>query len=197
MIDKVLTNLIYTLYPKKISFYRENEKYIATNEYQRLKQIISKFDSEFKEEFAGEILGYFQKDYTLKNFQDFTMFNLEDRCLTFNVTFIEDGEMYTISLLISILVPYYVIKCQKNIIDLYYTKSEIADLQQVNKETRRLKELLHEIETIVEEKMLFSKFPSSMLNIIVPNVSFQETEIGYFKMFNAFFNNLIMIDNEE
>lgn len=197
MIDKVLTNLIYTFYPRKISFFREYEKYIATDEYRRLKQVVSNFDSEYKDDFSKKILRHFEKDYTLKNFQDYTMFNLEDRCLTFNITLIEDDELYTISLLISILAPYYVIKCQKNIIDLFFSKAEITELQKSNNETRKLKQLILEIETIVEEKLLFSKFPKTMLNTIVQDVSFQEAEVGHFKMFNAFFNNLIITENEK
>jgi len=197
MIDKVLTNLIYTFYPRGISFFTEYEKYIATKEYKRLKQIISRFDLEHREDLSKKILGYFEKDYTLKKIQDYSLLHIEDRCLTFNVAVIEDGELYTISLLISILAPYYVIKCQKNIIDLYFSKSEIAKLEKASKEKRKVKELILVIENIVEGKLLFNKFPKSMLDRVVLDVSFQEAEVGCFSMFNAFFNILIMTENEK
>ncbi|MGE8343782.1 MAG: YopX family protein [Flavobacterium sp.] len=197
MIDKVLKNLVYLLYPRNLSFDKENSRYIASDEYLRLNQIIGKFDSEIKEIFSKDILKEFENDYTLKNFTDNTLFNWGDRCMTFNVTLIEDGEMYTISLLISVIVPYYAIKCQKNMIELFFSESRISELQEANLERRKLKEIISEIESIIEKKLLYSKFPKELYNFVIEDVSFQEADFGYFKMFNAFFNNLIMTENEE
>jgi hypothetical protein len=197
MIDKVLKNLAYLLYPRNLSFDKENSSYIASDEYLRLNQIIGKFDSEIKEFFSKDILKEFENDYTLKNFTDNTLFNWGDRCMTFNVTLIEDGVMYTISLLISVIVPYYAIKCQKNMIELFFSESRISELQEANLERRKLNEIISEIESIVEKKLLYSKFPKELFNFVIEDVSFQEADFGYFKMFNAFFNNLIMTENEE
>ncbi|UPZ14632.1 YopX family protein [Flavobacterium humidisoli] len=197
MINKVLKNLAYLLYPRNLSFDKENSRYIASDEYLRLNQIIGKFDSEIKEIFSKDILKEFENDYTLKNFTDNTLFNWGDRCMTFNVTLIEDGEMYTISLLISVIVPYYAIKCQKNMIELFFSESRISELQEANLERRKLKEIIFEIESIIEKKLLYSKFPKELYNFVIEDVSFQEADFGYFKMFNAFFNNLIMTENEE
>jgi hypothetical protein len=197
MIDKVLKNLVYLLYPRNLSFDKENSRYIASDEYLRLNQIIGKFDSEIKEIFSKDILKELENDYTLKNFTDNTLFNWGDRCMTFNVTLIEDGEMYTISLLISVIVPYYAIKCQKNMIELFFSESRISELQEANLERRKLKEIISEIESIIEKKLLYSKFPKELYNFVIEDVSFQEADFGYFKMFNAFFNNLIMTENEE
>ncbi|WP_369013063.1 hypothetical protein [Flavobacterium anhuiense] len=197
MIDKVLKNLAYLLYPRNLSFDKENSKYIASEQYLRLNQIIREFDSEIKEIFSKDILKEFENDYTLKNFTDNTLFNWGDRCMTFNLTLIEDGEMYTISLLISVIVPYYAIKCQKNMIELFFSESKISELQKANLERRKIQEIISEIETIVEKKTLYSKFPKELYNFVIEDISFQEAGFGYFKMFNAFFNNLIMAENEE
>jgi len=197
MIDKVLKNLIYFFYPKNISFEKEREKYFASEEYFRLNQTIKSFQSDSKEFYSKNILKEFENDYTLKNFQDFTLFEYGDKCLTFNFSIIEDRQLYTVSLLISVIAPYYAIKCQKNIIELFFSESRIDELEQSNLESRKLKEILFEIEAIVEKKMLYSKFPKELYNFVIEDVSFQEADFGYFKMFNAFFNNLIMIENEE
>jgi hypothetical protein len=158
MIDKVLKNLVYIFYPKNICAYTEKDKYFATAEYKRLKDIIVEFDSEKSKILRSEIVNLFEGDYTLKGFEDFSLFEWEDRCLTFNLTIILNEELYTISLYVSILIPYYVISCQKNIIDLWFSKEQISDLQKNNIETRQINDLVLDIESIVENKLLYIKF---------------------------------------
>lgn len=99
--------------------------------------------------------------------------------------------------MVSVLVPYYTIKCQKNIIGFFYSESQIAELQEANLEKRKLEEIISEIECIVEEKLLYNKFPKELFNFVIEDISFQEADFGNFKMFNAFFNNLIMTENEK
>jgi len=197
MIDKVLKNLIYIFYPKNISFEKEREKYFETQEYLRLDKTLKTFQLNSKELCSKNILKEFEKDYTLKNFQDFTLFEYGDKCLTFNFSIIEDRQLYTVSLLISVIAPYYAIKCQKNIIELFFSKSRIDELQEANLERRKLKEIISEIESVVESKLFYSKFPKELFNFVIEDVSFQEADFGYFTMFNAFFNNLIMTENEQ
>lgn len=197
MIDKVLNNLVYLYYPKNICFDTENVKYIVSDEYKRLNQMIRKFDSEYRQDISKNVLKEFEKDYSLKNFADFTLFDWGDRCMTFNVSIIEDGELYTISLLLSVIIPYYVIECKKNKIELFFSKSKIAELHEASQETRKISDLVLAIETIVEDKLFYKKFPDKILNSVIQDVSFQDKGIGYFTMFNAFFNNLIIEGNEK
>jgi hypothetical protein len=189
MIDEVLKNLIYIFYPKNISFEKEREKYFESQEYVRLNQILKTFQSDSKELCSKNILKEFEKDYTLKNFQDFTLFEYGDKCLTFNFSIIENRQLYTVSLLISVIAPYYAIKCQKNIIELFFSESRIDELQEANLEPRKLKEIISKIESIVEKKLLYCKFPKQFFDFVIEDISFQEMDFGYFKMFNAFFNN--------
>lgn len=95
------------------------------------------------------------------------------------------------------MIPYYVISCQKNIIDLWFSKEQISDLQKNNAEIRQINDLILDIESIVEDKLLYSKFPEEMLNVIIEDVSFQDSIFGHFNMFNAFFNNNIIIRENE
>jgi hypothetical protein len=196
MIDKVLTNLVYLLYPRNICAYTEKDKYFISEEYKRLNQIVSDFDTEDGKVLRKTILEKFENDKTLKNFADFSLFNLGDRCMTFNVSIIAGRELYTISLFVSVIVPYYVINVQKNMIELFFSESEITDLENKNTETRMINELVLEIETIIEDKFMYRKFPNKLLNFVVDDISFQDSEFGYFTMYNAFFNNVIIKENE-
>ncbi|WP_264532280.1 hypothetical protein [Flavobacterium sp. N502540] len=197
MIEKVLKNVVYLFYPRNICAFTEKDIYFISEEYKRLFQTINDFNSEEGKVFRKRIVAEFEHDYTLNKLNDHTLFDLGDRCMTFNVSIIEDGELYTISLFISIIVPYYVIKVQKNIIDLYFSKSEITNLEEKNIERRTINELVMDIETVIEDKFLYKKFPKEILNSVVEDISFQDTEFGCFTMFIAFFNNVIIKENEK
>lgn len=195
MIDKVLKNLVYLFYPKNICAFREKDKYFISEEYRRLNQIITDFDTDYGKFLRANILKEFENDKTLKDFTDFSLFNIGDRCMTFNMNVIENRQLYTISLFVSVIVPYYVINVQKNIIELFFSESEISQLEQKNTETRKINELVVHIETVIEDKFLYKKFPNKLLNSIIDDVSFQDSEFGYFTMFNAFFNNVKINEN--
>ncbi|KFF20300.1 hypothetical protein [Flavobacterium hydatis] len=194
MITKTLTNLIHLLYPRNICAYTEKDKYLVSEEYKRLNQIVTDFDTKDRKVSSNSILEKFENDKTLKKFADFSLFHLKDRCMTFNVSIIEGRELYTISLFISIIIPYYVINVQKNMIEIFFSESEITELENKNTETRKINELVLEIETIIEDKFLYRKLPNKLLNFVVADISFQDSQFGYFTMYNAFFNNVTIND---
>lgn len=190
MIDKVLMNIVYLLYPRNICAYTEKDKYFISEEYKRLNQLISDFDTENGKAIRRTILKKFEDDETLRKFADSSLFNVQERCMTFNLSIIEGRELYTISLFLSVIVPYYVIKVQKNMIELFFSESEITNLENENTETRKIDELVLEIKIIIEDNFLYSEFPKRLLDFVVDDISFQDSEFGYFTMYNAFFNNV-------
>lgn len=196
MIEKVLTNLAYQFFPKNTYAYTEKDKYFISEEYKRLNQLVSDFDTEDGMFIRKTILEKFEDDEILRKFADLSLFNLQERCMTFNASIIEGRKLYTISLFVSVIIPYYVINVQKNMIELFFSESEITNLKNENTETRKIDELVLEIETIIEDKFLFSKFPKKLLNFVVDDISFQDSKFGYFTMYNAFFNNVIIKENE-
>jgi hypothetical protein len=56
--------------------------------------------------------------------------------------------------------------------------------------------LVLEVENIVENKLLYSKFPKEIVNNKFEDISFQDSYLGEFKMFNAFFNNQVILQDE-
>lgn len=190
MIKKVLENIAYLYYPKNICSWTEREKLIASDEYKKLRSLIDSFDTEESIRERKVFTDEFEQDYTLKGFQDFSKFDhWEDRCLTFFLNVIENGELKSITLYVSILIPYYVIQTITHKNQMVIPQSKIDELEKNSSETRKIDELVLEVEKIVENKLSYQKFPKELLNVVIEDISFQDSYLGEFKMFNAFFNN--------
>ncbi|WPO80785.1 hypothetical protein [Flavobacterium sp. KACC 22761] len=192
MITEVLKNLAYLYYPKNICPWTQKEEYFETVEYKRLKTLIEHFDSDTSHEIRKNIRAEFDSDPVLKDFEDFSRLDWQDRCYTFFLNVVEGGELCSITLYLSILVPYYVIDIIIHKNQMIIPKSRIEELEKENVDPRRIKDLVLEIEHIVEKKFLYSKFPKEILNNKFEDISFQDSYLGEFKMFNAFFNNQIV-----
>ena len=63
--------------------------------------------------------------------------------------------------------------------------------------TRKIKDIIIVIKTILENKLFYNAFPKRMSNVVISDVSSQDTRFGYFNLFNAFFNNLKITENED
>jgi hypothetical protein len=190
MIEDVLLNLIYLYYPKNICPWDEKEKYLQSFEYKKLQSTLDFFESDENRKKRCVILKEFEDDLVLKDFEDFSRLDFnQDRCFTFFLNVVEEGEMYSISLHLSILMPYYVIRKGRHTSSPLFPKSLIEKLEREKVDTRKMDELILEVERIVEEKLLYKKFPSSLINKLIVDTSFGDIYLGYFTMFNAFFNN--------
>ncbi|MCR4034009.1 MULTISPECIES: hypothetical protein [Flavobacterium] len=192
MITEVLKNLAYLYYPKNVCPWTQKELYLETVEYKRLKALIKYFDSDDSEEIRNNIKAEFDKDPVLKDFQDFSRLDWEDRCYTFFLNVIEGGELCSITLYMSVLVPYYVIDIIIHKNQMVIPRSRIQELEKENFDSRKIKDLVLEVEDIVENKLFYSKFPRQILNDKFDDISFQDSYLGEFKMFNAFYNNQII-----
>jgi hypothetical protein len=83
MINEVLKNLAYLYYPKNICPWNQKKLYLETVEYKRLEAVIHLFDSDSNQGIRNNIKVEFDKDLVLKDFQDFSRFDWQDRCYTF------------------------------------------------------------------------------------------------------------------
>ncbi|PIF32858.1 hypothetical protein CLU81_3418 [Flavobacterium sp. 9] len=192
MITEVLKNLAYLYYPKNICPWNQKELYLETVEYKRLEKVIDLFNSDENQKLSNTIKTEFDKDEVLKDFQDFSRLDLQDRCYTFFLNIVEGGELCSITLYLSVLLPYYVIDIIIHKKQMIVPRSKIEELEKENIDPRKIKDLVLEIENIVEKKLLYSKFPKEILNDKFEDISFQDSYLGKFKMFNAFFNNQVI-----
>jgi hypothetical protein len=196
MIIQVLKSLAYLYYPKNICPWNQQELYLETLEYKRLQSIIDFFDSDESQKTRNTIKEEFDKDLGLKDFQDLSRLDLQDRCYTFLLAVVEDGKLCSITLYMSILIPYYVIKTIIHTNQIFISKSRLEELEKENLDLRKIKDLVLEVENIVENKLLYSKFPKEIVNNKFEDISFQDSYLGEFKMFNAFFNNQVILQDE-
>lgn len=188
MINDVLLKLVNLYYPKNICPWNEKEEYMQSLEYKRLQATLNYFDSNLI--VRKNIIKEFEEDEILKDFEDFSRLDSnQDRCYTFFVNIFEEGELYSLSLHLSVLVPYYVIRKDWHTPEPFFSKSRIEELEREKIDTRKIEELIFDLETIVEKKLLYKKFPKSLMNKIVTDFSFGDIDLGNFTMFNAFFNN--------
>lgn len=91
MISEVLKNLAYFYYPKNICPWTQQDLYFETMEYKRLKSVIEHFDSDENQKIRNNIKAEFDKDPVLKDFEDFSRLDLEDRCYRFFLSVVEGG----------------------------------------------------------------------------------------------------------
>lgn len=192
MITEVLKNLAYLYYPKNICPWTQKELYLETVEYKRLEALMEYFNSDENQKIRNNIAAEFAKDPVLKDFQDFSRLDGQDRCYTFFLSVIEEGELCSITLYLSVLVPYYVIDIIIHKNQMIIPRARIEELEKENLDKRKIKDLVLDVEKIVEKKLLYSKFPKEILNDKFDDISFQDSYLGEFEMFNAFFNNQII-----
>lgn len=196
MITEVLKNLASLYYPKNICPWTQKDLYFETVEYKRLKSLIDLFDSEEGQRIRDNIRAEFEKDSVLKYLEDRSRLDWQDRCYHFFLNVAEGGEMHLISLYMSFMAPYYVINTGMLKGRMLISQEKIEEIERENLDTRKVKDLVLEIENIVEKKFHYSKFPREILNNKIEDFSFQDSYLGEFKMFNAFFNNQVIYDND-
>ncbi|PWB23684.1 hypothetical protein DCO46_14045, partial [Flavobacterium sp. HTF] len=148
MIQDVLRNLVYLFYPKNICPWDQQEEYLKTIEYKKLKAIIDYYDSDENLKIRNNIKKEFEGDLILKDFEDFSRFDCNDRCFTFFLSIIEGGELLSISLHISILLPYYSIRKGWHHHEPWFTKERMEELERENLDSRKIEDLILDVESI-------------------------------------------------
>lgn len=190
MIEDVLIFFSHLYYPKNICPRDNQEEYLKTLEYKKLQSVIEYFDSDESREIRNNIKKEFQDDLILKDFEDFSILDSnQDRCYTYFLNVFEGGELYSISLYLSFLIPYYTISKQWHPAEPFFSKERIEQIEREKLDTRKIEDLVLAIESIVENKLFYEKFPPLLIDNRILDVSFGDIYLGYFTMFNAFFNN--------
>ena len=65
----------------------------------------------------------------------------------------------------------------------------MEELERENLDSRKIEDLILDVESKIEEKFFYKKIPLSVMNTVIEDASFDDIRLGYFTFFNAFFNN--------
>ena len=109
MIKSNLKNLAYLFYPKKIDNILDKENYLKTYEYKNLSNTLNEFTNYLESDFYTQIINEIKSIDQLKNINDATVFNWEDRCISLEIDILQNSTLNKICIHISFLVPFYII----------------------------------------------------------------------------------------
>lgn len=195
MVRSMLNKIAYKYYPKGVCSISEKEKYINSKEY---KLLFSKIDEFHKNETSinmyNLLISEFNKSSIIENIHDVSVLNWQDRCLSFELEIVVGKKLIKICLNISLLIPYYLVYVLENDIELKPYKWLTLPKRNKELEASKYKEHLQIISSIVEKITFFNKFPEDLINISLPDLSFQDIRIGNFTYYNAFFLNENKLD---
>jgi len=187
MIKKnMLENIVYKYYPKNVDSFLNRELYHNTNEY---KNLISKInDNKNKIKDIEEVILNLKKIDSSFKFDDFTLFEWFDRCYNFQMSKITDNFFVSVNINISLISNFYIV---------YIKSNKVNDLNRFDSvsnrnsflETNVHKDLINIISKLIEDKLFYTKFPAEYVDKVIPDINFQDIEMGKFTFYNAFFLN--------
>lgn len=122
----------------------------------------------------------------LQLFQNTSQLDYYDRSITYIYSFVQGKELFTLSLSLSILMPFYHIEVKKNSVNDFFEPDVIDSMKY---EELNIELMIVDLNLFLQNKIGYFAFPENLLNVIVPDVSYQEIPFGKFSLFNAFFNN--------
>lgn len=189
MIEKILENLAYSFFPKGVCFITRREEYLNSLEFKKLDEITNFYYKNANNYSYENLIFGFKSNNYLKAFKDVSMLNWHDRCFSFELDFNDGENLHLICLNISVLIPFYSIRVLENKINKKSFQWETNPVRNRKLETEKYKELVAQIEVIVENTLNYKKFPENILNIVIEDISFQDIKFGEFNFFNAFFLN--------
>ena len=187
---QVLENLAYSFYPRGICASENRAEYLNSLEFKRLKETVGKNQgSEYLKEFASEM----EKRNGTRIFRDATRTSLLERSTNLQLLWKKDNTWYSISVLISFIIPYYL--CLGTKVQVKENSDQWVSLPELmNKEEEKLySEDIRVISNLIEEKLGYNRFPEVGVNQKVKNISFQDLALDQMTMYNAFFLDGIFI----
>ncbi len=181
MLQYLLKNQLYNYYPSNICFRTEYNSYIETMEYKLLLKTIDNFKNK-----VASVDLELKQNIWLQLFQNTSQLDYYDRSITYIYSFVQGKELFTLSLSLSILMPFYHIEVKKNSVNDFFEPDVIDSMKY---EELNIELMIVDLNLFLQNKIGYFAFPENLLNVIVPDVSYQEIPFGKFSLFNAFFNN--------
>jgi hypothetical protein len=189
MIKSIFKNIAYSYYPKKIDNINDKVNYLNTSEYEKLSNVLNSFSDYKNSSFYLKLIDEISSLNSFKNIQDVTLLNWEDRCISLEIEILEGNILYKICIHISFLIPYYVIYLLENEVETNPYKWKTIPKHNKKKEKTIFFDKIEALSRIVEKYTCYNRFKVSLSNHIIPDINFQDIEMGEFNFFNAFFLN--------
>jgi len=196
MLSIILKNIAYSYYPKGICNISNKEKYLNSLEYKKTEQLLSSFfDTEESKMTYDALLYELQRLTFVKEIKDATLLQWQDRCLSFEIEYLEGDKLTRICIHISLLIPYYLIYILDNAVAFEPYRWLSYPQRNIEKEKHEFAERISEISKVIESVTNFHPFNEELAEIVLPDLNFKDIRMGEFTLFNAFFlddNNYIL-----
>lgn len=174
---ETLKNLAYNFYPQHLS--PEEEDYHNSPEFKALIKVLGK-----PHQVNSSLKNIFQ-DKVDAIFEDCTHETFLDRAFNWQYYEVKEGQIATVSVYISKIIPYYIIK---NLIVKTDIKSNWLSLPKINQSpSSHVQNISQRTDTVLTKTLNLKKVPHTYENTIIENIEFQEIRKGKFTFFNAFF----------
>ena len=189
----ILYDLVYSYYPKSISFRNEKELYASSPQFKLFQKRLNAQSHYFKS--IENLLFSTSKELNSEMiFRNSSRFSWFDRAYNFQYIKRANNFIQCICVNISVLIPYYTVYVVE--VKLKTNSSEWTD-----KPTRNIKlekfDYNQEVSLIgskIEQELKLRAFPSKAFDLIIPDISFQDIEAGNFTLFNAYFLDEFLIN---
>lgn len=192
-----LKNIIYNYYPKGVNFLDDkldtNINYRNSTESINLTQLISNNIMQPCDE-VEVIIESVKKINNIKLINN-SRFSMGDRAYNFQYNgFFTQDKFYPICFVASILAPYYFYYIVD--IDISFKNPIIPNGYKWKKNNGRnvkfeseskFEKIINIVSKEIETKLNYQKFPDEFVNKIIPDISYQDVEMGKMTYFNALF----------
>lgn len=183
MIVQVFTNIAYGYYPRKIDNYLEKDNYQNSLEYKKLSKVLIGNNQYSEQEEIKFFKNELSKRFNVIN--DSTLLHWEDRCITYQIPIVIHNCLTIINIHISFLIPYYIIYITDCILK---SQDNFGHMKRnISKEENQHNDDIKFIDDKLNRILKYHRFEESLLNYVIPDISFRDIRFGKFTIYNAFF----------
>jgi len=180
---ETLKNLAYNFYPQNLS--PDEEDYHNSPEFLSLIKILGK-----PHPLNNSLKNIFQNKVGAK-FEYCTHETFLDRAFNWQYYEVKEGQIATVSVFISKIIPYYIIK---NLIVKTDINSNWLSLPETNPSpSPHIQKISQRTDAVLSGTLNLKNVPLKYENALIENIEFQEIRNGKFTFFNAFFLDQYLI----
>ncbi|MEA1784552.1 hypothetical protein U1E44_00470 [Arenibacter sp. GZD96] len=128
------------------------------------------------------------KNYTL---HDYTLFEGGDRCYNIQLIkdFHEERKSHSLCINLSVLIPYYTIHILEVRRSENFKKRIGGPERMIHLEATIYNELISKVKNYLNVELGLYLFPENLINKVIPDISYENSDFGEFTFYNAFFLN--------